>query len=147
MLLIGNVWSDSKKWGRLNLQYIRHFRILEKIGLAAYCLELPRDLEQIYDLFHVFMLRKYISNPSQVLETSPVEFREDLSFEVQSVRIVDQRMKVLRNKVILMVKVFGRSNRVEEMTWETKALMRSWYSFQYSDWVSTNFEDKFFLKG
>ena len=51
------------------------------------------------------MLRKYISDPSYVLEAPLVEFREDLSFEVQPVGIVDQMINVLRNKVIPMVKV------------------------------------------
>ena len=56
-------------------------------------------------MFHVSMLRKYITNPSHVLEVPLVEFKEDLSFEVQPVGIVDQKLKELRNKVILMVKV------------------------------------------
>ena len=63
--------------------------------------------------FHVFMLREYISDPSHVLKTPPVEFREDLSFKVQSIGILDQREKVLRNKVVLMVKVLWRSDRIE----------------------------------
>ena len=60
------------------------------------------------------MLRKYISNPSHVLEALPVEFRKDFSFEVQLVGIVNQRMKVLRNKFIPIVKVLWRSDRVED---------------------------------
>ena len=62
------------------------------------------------------MLRKYISNPSHILEAPPIELREDLSFEVQPVAIVDQEMKKLSNKVIPMVKVPWRSDTIEEMT-------------------------------
>ena len=47
------------------------------------------------------MLLKYISNLPHVLETPPVELKEDLLFEVKLVRILDQREKVLRNKVLL----------------------------------------------
>ena len=79
------------------------------------------------------MLRKYISNPLHVLEVPPIELREDLSFEVQPVGIMDQRMKKLRNKVIPMVKVLWRSEKVEKMTWKTKATMRSQYPFLFSD--------------
>ena len=71
------------------------------------------------------MLRKYISDPSHVLEATSVEIREDLSFEVQIVGIVDHRMKILRNKVIPMVKVLWRSDRVKNMTWERKDSMRN----------------------
>ena len=77
------------------------------------------------------MLRKYISNPSHVLETPLVKLKEDLSFEVQPIGIVDQKLKELRNKIIPMVKVLWRSNIVEEMTWETEASMRDRYSYLF----------------
>ena len=77
-------------------------------------------MERIHDVFYVSMLRKYLSDPSYVLKAPLVELREDLSFEVQPVGIMDQIMKELRNKVIPMVKVLWRSNRVEEMTWRSK---------------------------
>ena len=41
---------------------------------------------------------------------------EDLSFEVQRVGIIDQKLKELRNKAILMVKVLCKSDTVDEMT-------------------------------
>ena len=100
----------------MNSQYIDPFKILKKIGPVAYRLELLDDLEWIHDVFHVSMLRKYISDPSHVLEASLVELKEYLSFEVQSMGIVNQRMKELKNKVIPIVKVLWRSNTVEEMT-------------------------------
>ena len=76
------------------------------------------------------MLRKYISDSSHVLEAPPIELKEDLSFDVQLEGIVDQRMKELRNKVILMVKVLWQSDIVEEMMWETEASMRSNYLYR-----------------
>ena len=51
-----------------------------------------------------------------MLEAPHVEHKENLSFDVQPLGIVDQRMKELRNKVILMVKFLWRSDVVEEMT-------------------------------
>ena len=117
----------------MNPRYIRPFRILERIGLIAYHLKLPRDLEQIHDIIHVLMLRKYILDPSHVLEISLVELREDLSFEVQPIGILYHREKVLRNKVVTMVKVLWRSDRVDEMTWKMEALIRKCYPYLFSD--------------
>ena len=94
----------------------RSFHIFDRIGSITYRLELPRDLECIYDVFNFSMLRKYISDYSHVLEAPPVELRKDWSFKMQPVRIMDQRMKVLRNKVIPMVKVLWKSDKVEERT-------------------------------
>ena len=78
-------------------------------------------------------MKKYILYPSHVLETPPVELSEDLSFEVQPVGIMDQKKKQLRNKVVLMVKVLWRNDGVENITWETEALMRNRYPFLFSD--------------
>ena len=79
------------------------------------------------------MLRKYIAYPSHVLEAPLVELKQDLSFNVQLMVIVDQKLKELRNKVILMVKVLWKSDTIEEMTWETKASMRSRYLYLFSE--------------
>ena len=95
------------------------------IGPIAYHLELPLKLSRIHNVFHVSMLRKYVSDPSHILEASPFELDENLTFEVQLVGIVDQGIKELRNKVILMVKVLWRSDTIEETTWETEAFMRN----------------------
>ena len=90
-------------------------------------------MEWIHDVFHVSMLRKYISDSSHVLEEPPIELNENLSFEVQPVEIVDQRMKELRNKVIPMVKVLWRTDTIEEIMWKTKASMRCRYPYLFSD--------------
>ena len=79
--------------GKLNPRYIGPFRILERIGPVAYRLELPSELSWIHNVFHVSMLKKYVLNPSHILETPPIELEGDLSFEVQSVAIIDQEMK------------------------------------------------------
>ena len=68
--------------GKLNPRYIDPFKILGRIGLVTYRLDLLRDLERIQDVFHVSMLRKYVFDQSEVLEAHPVELKEDLLFEV-----------------------------------------------------------------
>ena len=117
--------------GKLNSRYIGPFRILERIGPVAYRLELPSELSRIHNVFHVSMLNKYVSDPSHILGTPPIELEEDLYFEVQPVAIIDQKMKQLRSKVIPMVKVLWRSDVIEEMTWETKAFMRNHYPYLF----------------
>ena len=74
------------------------------------------------------MLNKYIPDPSHILET---QLEEDLSLEVQPVPVVEQKMKQLRSKVILMVKVLWKSDTIEEMTWKTKTFMRNHYPYLF----------------
>ena len=125
-------WKDVirfHKREKLNSRYIGPFRIEP----VAYHLELPQDLEWIHDIFQVSMLRMYISDPSHVLETPPIELREDCSFKVQLAGILDHKEKVLRHKVVPMVKMLWRSDRVEEMTREMEASMRKRYPYLFSD--------------
>ena len=79
-----------QKKGKLNPRYIGPFRILDRIGPVAYRLELPSELSRIHNVFHVSMLKKYIPDPSHILEVPPVELEEDLTFEVKPMAIVDQ---------------------------------------------------------
>ncbi|XP_052874539.1 uncharacterized protein LOC128280431 [Gossypium arboreum] len=67
-------------------------------------LELPLDLDQIQDVFHVFMLRRYSSDPTHVISVEEIAVRPDLTFEKESVQILDRDVKVLRNKFIPLVK-------------------------------------------
>ena len=97
--------------------------------MVAYRLALPPDRSQVHQVFHVSMLRKYISDPSQVLQPQSVELNEHLTFEEEPVMIMDYQVRQLRSKVILMVKVLWRSNNMEEHTWETEAEMRAVYPY------------------
>ena len=121
-----------QKRGKLNPRYIGPFRIIEKIGPVAYRLELLSELSRIHNIFHVSMLRKYVSDLSNILETPPFKLNEDLTFEVQPVGIVDQGIKELRNKVISMVKVLWRSDNIEETTWKTEAFMKKYHPYLFN---------------
>ncbi|CAH9091986.1 unnamed protein product [Cuscuta epithymum] len=77
------------------------------------------------------MLKKYVHDPSHVLEKPPVEVREDLNYAVQPIKVTDRKVKKLRSKEVPMVKVLWKSDRVEEETWETEALMRKQYAFLF----------------
>ncbi|WRX21059.1 Reverse transcriptase domain - like 10 [Theobroma cacao] len=99
------VFLKVSPWKAGNLRYIGPFRIVERIGPVAYKLELPLELDQIHNVFHVSMLKKYVPDPSHILETPPIELHEDLKFEVQPVRFLDRKDQVLRNKSIPMVKI------------------------------------------
>ena len=60
-----------------------------------------------------------------------MELSENLTFEEESVAIIDYQVRQLRSKVIPMVKVLWRSNSVEEHTWETEAEMRAMYLYLF----------------
>ncbi|KAA0053491.1 DNA/RNA polymerases superfamily protein [Cucumis melo var. makuwa] len=94
------------------------FEILERIGPVAYRLALPPSFSAVHDVFHVSMLRRYVVDPTHVVDFEPLQINEDLSYEEQPVKILAKEVKLLRNRGISLVKVLWRNHRVEEATWE-----------------------------
>ena len=56
------------KKGKLAPRYIEPFVILERVGMVVYLLASPPNMSLVHPVFHVSMLRKYISDPSNVLQ-------------------------------------------------------------------------------
>ncbi|XP_070665171.1 uncharacterized protein [Malus domestica] len=122
----GEVWYGGKK-GKRSPTYIGPYLITERIGEVAYKLELPPELSEVHDGFHVSMLRHYVSNPSHVIPPQPLEINPDLTYDEEPVTILDLKDKVLRNKTVRLVKVLWRNHSVKEATWETKENMKELY--------------------
>ncbi|CAL9014110.1 unnamed protein product [Prunus brigantina] len=119
------------KRGKLSPRYIGPYEIVERVGPVAYRLALPSDMSRLHDVFHVSMLRKYIPDPSHVLEEQPIELAENLTYVEQPVQILDWKTQVLRTREIPLVKVLWRSHNVEEATWEPKDQMREQYPYLF----------------
>ena len=113
------------KKGKLSPRFVGPFEVLERIGVVAYRLALPPSLSAVHNVFHVSMLRKYISDPSHVLNYEPLQLNQDLTYEEKPVRILDTKEKELRNKRIPLVKVLWKNHSTEEATWEREEEIRS----------------------
>ncbi|XP_070015141.1 uncharacterized protein [Nicotiana sylvestris] len=73
------------------------------------------------------LLKKYIGDPSYILDFSPVQFDGDLTYDVELMAILEWQFQKLRSKDIASVKVQWRGQPVEEATWETEWEMQSRY--------------------
>ena len=104
------------KKGKLSPRFISPYEVIEKVGLVAYCLALPPELEKIRNVFHVLMLRRYRSYPSHVVSSETIELRPDLTYEEDPMEILAREVKELWNKKILLVKVLWRNHKTEEAT-------------------------------
>ncbi|KAM1152397.1 hypothetical protein ACFX19_035618 [Malus domestica] len=125
-------WFELSPWkgvvrfgkkGKLSPRYIGPYQIVERVGEVAYRLALPPELARVHNVFHVSMLRRYVSDLSHVIPPQPLEINPDLTYDEVPVTILDWKDKVLRNKTVRMVKVLWRNHSVEEATWETEERM------------------------
>ena len=104
--------------GKLARRYIGPYEILSKVGDVAYRLAFPPELSRVHNVFHVSMLKKYVPNPSHVLQHEPLEIREDALYVEKPVKIIDTKEHELRNRTIHWVKLQWENHELEEATWE-----------------------------
>ena len=109
---------------KLSPRFLGPFQILRRIGTVAYQIALPPQLSNLHNVFHVSQLRKYNSDPSHLLEPENVQLREDLTFDLPPMRIIDRKVKQLRSKSVPLVKVAWGRGSLEEHTWELESEMK-----------------------
>ena len=135
------------KKGKLSPRYVGPFEILERVGLVAYKLALPPALSGIHNVFHISMLRRYVSDPTHILSYEPLQVQDDLSYEEMPMKILDCKDQVLRNMTIRLVKVLWRNHSTGEASWERVDEMQSKYPHLFQNGGTYNFEDEILLRG
>ena len=125
--------------GKLSPRFVGPFEILERVGTLAYAL--PSSLSKVHNVFHVSTLRKYVFDPSHVVELEPIQISEDLTYEEVPVQIVDVMDKVLRHAVVKLVKVQWNNHSIREATWELKEEMREKHPQLFQDSGMSSLED------
>ena len=113
-----------RKRGKLGPRYIGPFRVIARVGRVAYRLDLPAELGQIHDTFHVSQLRKCIADESAVVPLEDIQVDASLNYAERPVAIRDRKIKVLRNKEVSLVLVQWQHRKGSEMTWEPEREMR-----------------------
>jgi hypothetical protein len=71
-------------WGKLAPRYIGLFKILEQRGEIAYQLELPPQLSDVHDVFHVSQLRKCLRILEEQIPLEELTIGEDLTYQEYS---------------------------------------------------------------
>jgi hypothetical protein len=91
--------------GKLSPRFVGPFEILEKVGTVAYRLVLPLNLVGVHNVFHISILRKYVSNPTHILDSKPLQIRPNMTYKEASIKVLDRKEPALRNKSISLVKI------------------------------------------
>ncbi|KAD6119716.1 hypothetical protein E3N88_10987 [Mikania micrantha] len=115
------------KRGKLSPRFVGPFKILERIGSVAYRHELPPELSNIHDVFHVSNLKKCLADESLIVPLDEIQINEKLQFSEEPVEVMDREMKVLKRSRIPIVKVRWNSQRGPEYTWEREDQMKAKY--------------------
>nr|GEW68352.1 reverse transcriptase domain-containing protein [Tanacetum cinerariifolium] len=84
------------KQGKLNPRYIRPLKILDRIGRVAYKLELPEELKNFHNTFHISNRKKCLSDESLVILMKELRLDYKLNFVEEPIEIMDREVKQLR---------------------------------------------------
>nr|GEU86702.1 putative reverse transcriptase domain-containing protein [Tanacetum cinerariifolium] len=124
VLLTVSPWKGVVRFGKkgkLAPRYVGPFEILERIGLVAYRLRLPVELNSVHDTFHVSNLKNCLADANlHVL----LDVDKTLHFVEEPVEIMDREIKKLKCRKIALVKVRWNLKRGPEFTWEHEDQMR-----------------------
>ena len=93
----------------------------------AHQLELPVNLSQVHDVFHVSQLCHCFNDPIRAVDHDMLELQQDLSYKEHPVRILDQAECRARCKVTKFLKVQWSNHSEDEATWEREDHPRDEY--------------------
>jgi hypothetical protein len=106
---------------------------LEKRGEVAYQLELPPQLSDVHDVFHVSQLKKCLRVHEEQLPMEDLDAKEGLSYQEYPVKILETSEKVTLNKRIKMCKVQWNHHTEKEATWEREEELKAEFPSFFSD--------------
>jgi hypothetical protein len=129
--------------GKLALRFIGPFKILEKRGEVAYQLELPPQLSDVHDVFHVSQLKKYMRVPEEQLPMEDMDAKEDLSYKEYPAKILKALERVTRKKKTRMCKVQWIHHTEEEATWEREEELKALFPSFFSNPSESRGQDSF----
>ncbi|GJR37840.1 hypothetical protein Tco_1213524 [Tanacetum coccineum] len=93
------------KRGKLNPRYVGLFKVLEKVGVVAYKLELPQELIRVHNTFHVSNLKKCYADEPLAVPLDGLHINDKLHFVEEPVEIMDREVKQLKRSRIPIIKV------------------------------------------
>nr|GFB50355.1 reverse transcriptase domain-containing protein [Tanacetum cinerariifolium] len=89
-------WKGTMCFGKrekLSPRYIGLFRIVARVGLVAYTLELPEELKGVHSTFYVSNLKKCLAKGDIVILMNEIQLDDKLHMIKKPVEVVDREVK------------------------------------------------------
>jgi len=119
------------KGAKLSPRFVGPFKVIERKGPVAYRLALRNSLRCMHDVFHVLVLRHYISDMSHVINMSSFQVSNEGVLMAEPICIMDHHIRQLRRWIVEQVKVQWDNYSPHKATWEDAYEMRKKISYLF----------------
>lgn len=116
--------NDLRKLKKLRPRYMGPYVITERIGAVAYRLNLPQELADFHNVFHISVLRKVVKEPQLIIPHPPQDLEKNLTIPAVPREILDRKETKVKGKSIWKVQVCWERDGVREITWELENRMK-----------------------
>ena len=122
---------------KLAPRYVGLFQIIGQSGKVAYKIQLPPEMSDIFNVFHVSQLKKCLCVPEERVPLGDIELKSDLTFEEKPVRVIDTQERVTRSRVVKFYKVmWSNQGNERKAMWEREDYLRDSYKEFYQQWYA-----------
>ena len=97
----------------------------------AYRLALPNSLRRMHDVFHVFVLRHYVSDPTHVIDMSSLKVSNEGALTMEPIHILDHHIWQLQCRIVDQVKFQWDNYSPHSVTWEDALDMHQQFPFLF----------------
>ncbi|XP_058725556.1 uncharacterized protein LOC131596836 [Vicia villosa] len=116
--------GQALKSRKFTPRFIGLYQISKKVGEVAYKVALPPFHLNLHNIFHLSLLRKYIPDPSLVIQVDGMQLKENLKANASPSRVGNREVNHLRGKKIVLVKVVSGGPTGGSMTYESEIQIR-----------------------
>nr|GEY35560.1 putative reverse transcriptase domain-containing protein [Tanacetum cinerariifolium] len=113
-------------------------KVLAKVGIVAYRLELPQQLSRVHNTFHVSNLKKCLSDEPLAIPLDELRINDKLRFVKEPVEIMNRKIKRLRQSRIMIIKVRWNTKQGLEFTWEREDQFKQKYPHLFTNRASSS---------
>src|SRR5438132_11238774 len=100
--------------GKLAPRYIGPYPITGKVGAVAYRLELPEEMSDVHNVFHVSQLKKCLRVPEEQVPLEILDLQQDLQYQERPIKIIKIAVRSTRRSQMMFCRVQWSSHTVAE---------------------------------
>ena len=104
-------------------------------------------MRAIFNVLHVFQLKKSLRVPEEAIEPASVKIQSDLTYEERPIRVLEEMERVTRSKVIKFYKVVWNNHSEQDAMWEREDYLHEVYPVFYEKWLVVQILGRDFFKG